>query len=34
MMKNYIIPLIVIVSVITAVHLFTSSFYKKQVEQE
>lgn len=33
-MKNYIIPLIVIVSVITAVHLFTSSFYKKQVERE
>lgn len=34
MMKNYIIPLIVIVSVITATHLFTSSLYEKQIEQE
>lgn len=34
MMKNYIIPLIVIVSVITATHLFASSLYRKQIEQE
>lgn len=33
-MKNYIIPLIVVVSVIIATHLFLSSFYKEQVEQE
>ena len=34
MRKYYIIPFIVVVSVITATHLFTSSLYEKQIEQE
>ena len=34
MMKNYIIPFIVVVSVIVATHLFSSSFYKERIEEE
>lgn len=34
MMKNYIIPIIVVFSVITATHLYTSSVFTKQIEQE
>lgn len=33
-MKNYGIPFLVIVSVIVSTHLFSSSFYKKQIEKE
>ena len=34
MMKKYIIPFIVVVSVIIATHLFLSSFYKERIEEE
>ena len=33
-MKNYIIPLIVVASVIVATHLFLSNFYKERIEEE
>ena len=33
-MKNYIIPVVVVISVIVATHLHTSSIYAEQMEQE